>query len=435
MIATIRLWVVLAAIGISCAGAAAVYGPRIARNVVPELYIARAVLPIIHEATPQSEVFDAVTLIGQLVSGSWQQEIALGINKIESDYLQLDPSLSAALPVLTLQADATWDSIRQAYAADISLRMALTSVFEASLHLDRNIIAAYVPMLFDFPLTIDPRQISNEWNSSLIGGALHALDIDDNLFYRAYEAALFFERRPAPDFTRFIASIPALASGAEFAYVGREEYDIFSVTLSATAVNNSLSLLWEALESFEIGSKPIFEDDVLIILQIDDSRLVQTDIPLPNNEILSIYFTEGGGHSRLIFPQLELDWHYNNNGRFTHSLSSQYFDISLDWDFSNTANDNLFIKFENNDLSANINGRLRVSDKSAEANLRQINIITEELDAAFNIGIIIEASNEAVVFDAQNARRFADLNFFDLAAMYLRIEDSPLGGILGNLLP
>ena len=436
MAATIRLWIVLTAIGITCAGATAFYGARVARQIIPEVFIARAVLPVIQDLTPQNEVFEALSFAGDLLGGSWQQNLALGINRLEGEQIGIDPSLSATLPLLTLHSNMIWDSTQQAYSADLDLRMAVTSVFELDMYLDRNLMVFETATLFDFPIMMDPQNISGEWNASLLGRTILPITFDDFTFYQAYLDLLFSEPITPPDFTHFIASFQGIQNDLEFAHLGRDEFDNFSINIPASRVNTSVKLLWEALESFDIGHPPTFYEDLLILLQIDGSRLVQIDIPLDDSDVLQLYFSEGGGHIRFSTSQINGDWYFDNNGQFTHSITIEDFiSISINWDFSDyLVAENFAFRILDDDVRLSANGFLRISDGQIDTHLRQLELLADDVDVSFNLRATIEKPTQAAIFDSTNAHRLADLNIFDLLAMYQNISDSPLGGVLGDFL-
>ena len=436
MIASIRVWVVLALIGVTCAGAGAIYGPRLARRVVPELYVARAVLPLINELEIESEVFEAINLIGSIVSGSWEQELAFGVNRLEGSQIDMDPSIMAALPMLSLRADTIWDGSRQAYSADVSLRMAVTSVFDAELFLDRNLVAINAPIFFDFPITLNPHSIGSDWNNSFLGGMVLPITLDDDLFYSAYEAALFFERQTAPDFSRFLSSLRDIAGHLSFEYLGREEHDMFSITVPMGHANASTWHLWAALESFDMGEQFLFSENLVVVLHIDGTRLVQAEVQLPDlNDFLRLYFPVGGGRIQFATSNQEGEWLFDNDGRFEHTIRSPQFDLEIAWDFARTSGDNFNFSMDIEGTALSAAGSLNTTDTSAAINFRQLNIQTDDMDASFNIRTTMTASNQAVIFESEGARRLTDLNIFDLAMLYLRIADSPIGGLIGNLLP
>jgi len=435
MVATIRLWIVLTAIGITCAGAATIYGANVARQVVPEFFIARAVLPVIQALTPNNNVLEAIDFAGDLLGGSWHQNLALGINRLEGEHINIDPSLQSILPLLTLHSNMAWDSARQAYSADLDFRMAVTSVLDLDIYLSHNLIAFETSTLFDFPIMLDPQNISGEWNTSLLGRTVLPITFDDHTFYQTYLSLLFSEPITMPDFTAFLASFQGIQDDLAFAHLGRDNFDKFSVTIPSSRANNSVQLFWEALKSFDIGSPPYFKDDLIIILQIDGSRLVQVDIPLDDSDTLQLYFSESGGHIRFSTSQIEGDWFFGNDGQFTHSITIQDFKIFANWDFSDhLVAENFSFSVMVEDIKLSANGFLRISAEQIDTHLRQLDLLTDDLDASFNLRTTIERPTEAVAFDSSNARRLADLNIFDLLAMYQNINDSPLGGVLGDFL-
>ena len=435
MAATIRLWIVLTAIGITCAGAAAVYGTRAARQMVPELFVARAVLPVIQSLTPEDDVFDALIFAGDLLGGSWQQSLDFGVNRLEGDLIDIDPSIMATLPLLNLHSNMIWDNARQAYSADLGIRMAVTNVFELDMYLDRNLMMFETPVLFDFPIMVNPQIISEEWNASLLGRTILPITFDDFIFYQAYLDTLFSEPITMPDFTDFLASFHGIENDLEFEHLGQDEFDNFTVSIPASRVNTSIKLLWEALELFDLGAVPTFDEDLLILLQIDGSRLVQVDIPLDGSEVLQLYFSEGGGHIQFSTSQIEGDWHFNNSGRFKHSITTDEFNVFIDWDLSgHVVAENFSFSIDADDIKLSASGLLNISAEKIDTHIRNFDVVTDELNASFNLRTTLERPVTAVFLDSSNARRLADLNIFDLLAMYQNISDSPLGGVLGDFL-
>jgi len=432
MVATIKTWLVLTLVGVAGVGAAgAVYGPRLAREMFPQIYIARAVLPIAQEIVPDMDAVDSLIAIGNKLSGSWRQEMILGVSSIDgvlADNINaMNPMILPAIPTLTLHADTRWDSARSAYSADLRLQLLVTTVFSADLFLDQELIALQSESLFGFPVTANPRTLGSEWNSSLPGSTFFPTTLDDELFYQAYRAALFFERREAPNFDPFIASLRDLAASMEFDYLGRDDYDIFSVTIPVDQANISARLFFNAVQ---LPFVPL-QEDFTVLMHIDGSRLVLAKFPdidsyirpISNNALGFTLFGYSG------------EWHFDNNDRLQHSLTANGLTANLLWDHNAVSGDNFAIAVAYGGSHVNLSGSLRTSGDRTDAHLRTIEINVPDIRITLNLRSTIQPLDSPVTFASQDARRLTDLTIIHILDMTRRIGDTPIGGIIGNILP
>ena len=70
-----------------------------------------------------------------------------------------------------------------------------------------------------------------------------------------------------------------------------------------------------------------------------------------------------------------------------------------------------------------------------EADFRNLSLRTPDLDIALHARYVMTENTTPIQFDAAGARHLTDLNILDLFGALSRIEGSPLGGIVGGILP
>ena len=444
MIGTIRVWIIIAAIGAGCVGAVGVYGPRLARSTAPQFFVARAMLTLAQGVMPEIENLQAFSdLIEAFNNGVWRQELRLGINQLEGEITSnIDPSILSAAPMFTLKNVTRWDNVQEAFAAELALQMATTTIVNADLYLDRERMIVNIPMLFDFGLTVDPRRLGSDWDASLIGGMLLPGIIDDEAFYQMYMEMLFSPREEA-DLSGFIASMPELLRHMDFEYGGRhaiddfeQRVDIFYLTIPKYQVNASIGYVISGVD---------FTDDITLVLHINGRHVLgidyKTSIDVNHLQLAQsghIRFTEELGQLQFELVSLEsgMDSMHSIHGTLLFSDGPGHQAISFNINFT-----------ENRDLLssrgppqpsfiASLEGKIQIypQDYRIEADFRNLSISWQSSDISLIAQYAIQVDNEPVIFDDTNSRALTDLNIFDLLGMYARIEGSPLGGMLGDFL-
>ena len=456
MIANIRTWLVVTFLGLACAGAAAVvYGPEIARNVLPQFFLARAAAVTAQEFRPA--LMAAHSMIPRIQREPLRHELILGLNSINTAG-GLDPSLQAVLPILSMRNVTRWDNVNNAFAANLNLQMAATTIIGADLHLDSDRILLNVPMLLEHGIIVNPRQLGSEWNQSILGGLLFPVIIDDQVFYQIYQDILF-SRMEEVDFSPFLDSLPRLILETEIEFLGREAFEgsgrqveVFEVTVPAERANNSWELLLDtavfqapALDDTNIFTfiNPLTTEDLIVTVYVDGGRLAGVDMIAETADFIqnaSFRFPDVGSVSfNLLSVGKVSGFEQNLKGSMSvretvghHAINftievSSHTGLSNNLDFSG----DIF----NQTITAHGDVRLFPEVWRVEADIRALSISLPELDVSLNARYMLFADTEPVLFFGDDARLLTDLNIFDLLGIYARIEGSPLAGILGNIMP
>ena len=416
-----RLFIGLIAACTVCVGAAAIYGPTLARQMFPQFFVLRAAANLTREIIPENQALQLPVLLSEILRDSWRQEFIIGLNRLETDIADIDPNIMSAAQILSLRNVVRWDRVQNVYAAELALQMAATPLISADFHFNEERIAVTVPMLLDQSLTINPRRFGGELRESILGTFIQADEIDDALFYEIYSSAL--EVRREIHMEEFISSLARLAVNLDFEFAGRRDnLDIFRITIPAEQANISAGHLTDSV---------IFEEDIVLTMYLDGSRLAEI-----YSEWGSIRFTEpGAAEFDTIFGHGT--WLYDNNNRLYQSLSMTYIDgtsieASIDWDYQNIS---VSVGLAYGAFSAlvGLDGTLQVfpDNNRIESHLRTLNVnYGHQFDIALNIRHIIYSDNTPIIFDDDNTRTLASLNILDLAGIAARVADSPLGGII-----
>ena len=441
MVGTIKTWIIIAVIGAGCIGAAGLYGPGLMKNMFPQFFIARAAVNLSREVMTGTETLQTIpAMIEGILRESWRKEIILGIDHLEGDIVSnIDTSILAVAPMLSLRNVSRWDNIREAFEAELALQMAVTTIVSADLHLERELIAVNIPMLFDFGITADPRRLGSDWDNSILGSILFPGMIDDELFYQLYEDILF-EPGEEIDFSGFTASLAELAKHIEFEYAGRQTLDdteqmvdVFYLTIPANYAEASLDIIIQGAG---------FTDDLTLIVYVDGSRMVGVDfeagIIIENTQITKnshFRFPEAGRVQFEIIMLENLGFMHSANGYLVFDNGPGYYVVSFDINF--VGRRDILVSTLTFPFTAGANGRVRLypQEKRIEADFNNLSLSWQDNDVSVNIRYLLRSDNEPVIFDKSNARPLTDLNIFDLLGVYTRLEGSPLSGFFGSLLP
>jgi hypothetical protein len=358
----------------------------------------------------------------------------LGLNHLRG-IEGLDPAILSAAPMLSLRNVLRWDSARNAYAASVSLQMAVTTLLSADLHLDQDIIAVNIPLLFDHSITMDPRRLGSEWDSSIPGSMLAPGIIDDAMFYYMYSS--IFDRREEVDIAAFISSLAALAANTGFYYEGRGSEiaeDVFLLTVPASYANASANIL--------LPGGINFVEDLDITMFTGRNRLAgmdfeaRADIGSPSHILLrgQIRFPDTG-RAEFAFQSFEEAYGYLETLDGYLSLDDTTGNQTISFTVDAEGHGDLSTEPRPN-YSAGAEGTIRLFPEAwrAEADFSRLSIAIPGADLSLNLRYMVMPDNEPVIFDAEGARLLTDLNIFDLLGMYARIEGSPLGGIIGDFL-
>jgi|GEM_PF-2193174 len=422
-----RTWIAVTIIGLICVGAAGViYGPRLARTMVPQLYLARAAAVTVQEFRPAFDT--ALEMLPKLQGEQLRHELTLGLNNLQGDLVRnLDPGILSTVPMLSLRNVIRRDKVNDSFAADIGLQMAATPIVNVGLHLDRERIAVNVPLLFDHSIIVNPHRLGSDLTNSVLGTFIPPGMVDDAQFYWMYDNVLFDVTEPI-DLSEFFATLPGLFLSMEFEYLGRNEFDEFRVVVPAEQANRSWGALLGSFPDIDLVmfASQLTEDDIAVTALVGGGRLVGLSFELyDNTEEIIITSPEAGSLN------------------FRHSLTT---DI-----FSQATNIGLNVSDERTHQAISVNAdteaggmvsgsaeidlRLFPEAWRLEADVRSLSVSVPSLDIVLHARYMLMPDTEPILFHDEHARLLTDLNIFDLLGVYARIGSSPLGGILGNLLP
>ena len=382
MSVTKKLIIFIASIGVVCGVAAFIYGPAVVRSMAPQFFVTRAVTNTASEFMPLIDSLQ--TLAPKIQNEPIRGEVMLNIGRIDGGLAEehIPPFVRPVISMLTLRSIVRRDGTGDNYNLQMSLQMAATRLLNADIYINRDRIALNVPMLFDYSIIADPRRLGSEIDDSVLAYFLIPGLIDDDLFYQLYLSA-FFTPLEEIDIQAYIDDFTELIDQAEFEYLGREVYDIFYLSVP--------------------------HRDLSATVYIDDSRLVKVrfdnaNINFPEPGTVEFDFMEEAISGRLDFTGAGVNQVVNFN------LTAPYVTTS---------------------------GVLRLYPEywRVEADIDRLNIALQDIDLSLNTRFTLLPDTEPVIFNDANARLLTDLDIFDLLAMYTEIGDSPLGGILGNVLP
>lgn len=427
MIANIRMWIVIVALGgTACVSAGIIYGPRLARSVMPQFFVARAVTTTADEFLPSLQAVNAI--LPEIISNALRHEFTLRINRLEGDLAaNIDQNIISALPLTSLRSVTRWSEYRDVFTADLNLQIAATSLFHTDFYFDQERIAVNIPLLFDYALYLDPSRLGTDWNGSVFGTFLPALPVDDIEFFQTY--SLMFERVMPEhiDFTEFLDTLPGLIPYMEFEYLARvtlgdEEVDSFRVTIPVEQANISWRILWSNFPELDIMD---LSEDLAFNAYVDGDRLAQLSFsPIFSNGNISsnidgnIRFTdEGAAQFNIVSDQGPTIV----GGRIALSQNDINFDIELNQETFNLAT----------------SGAIRLFPDAwrIEADFNNISLAIPEANITANLNYMLLPDREPIIFDADSARHLTDLNIFDLLGLIGRVEGTPLGEIISNFLP
>jgi hypothetical protein len=292
----LRTILIILAVGAVGAGAAVVYGPTLAKNVVPQFFLARAASNTAAEFAPALEAIQV--LAPNVQSQPLRHELTLSLNNISGQGLTIHPSLLSALPIISLRSDTRFNNSRDAALVNLSLLMAATEIAEADIFLDRSQLVVSLPQFLDYGISIDPRSLGTEIMQSPLGIAFPEGLIDDERFYRLYNDFIIALRanRGTADFSRFILSLPALALTTSIDYIGREslpqimvhgmilegfdreqpQVDVFHMNIPTQEATSSLTSLLEALGFADHLTVTSISENTTVF--VGDNRIAGLDI-------------------------------------------------------------------------------------------------------------------------------------------------------------
>ncbi|MCL1987164.1 MAG: hypothetical protein FWG64_04240 [Firmicutes bacterium] len=396
-------------------GAAAAFGPNLARNFAPQFFIARAVLNTSQEFTPF--LWAARDILPQVQSQPLQLETSLTINRVDGSLIgNIPAAITPALQLLTIQnttrLDAAWDNL----ANSLNLQMAGTTLLNADFTLNRQQLLLNVPAIFDFNLAIDPRRLGSELNeSALTGMVLPANLIDDELFYYFY-SQLFLQRQQI-NVQGFINSAITMATNANFEYIGRnEDSHVFRVIPTMNDASTAANFILEGTA---------FAEDPIIDLGIIGNRLSFATV-IANFSIngiltpiyLEIYFTgTGEAEYEILFPNGTVAGNLAVTEQADHSRLN--FTVAITTDATATATGTV---------------QLYPQDWRIVGSFANLTITTPDIDITLNGNYSLQADYQPIIFNTAEARTLAQLGIFDLLGGMARLSESPIGGILGDLI-
>ena len=419
----VRNWIIAAVVCLVCGGAAAVYGPPLAKNMVPQFFVGRAAFNLYREFAP---MMDGTVIVNDFLRNSWRQESTLRVSRLEGEFLDsldVDPAVLSVLPMVALRNITRWDSDREALAWELALQMAATGILSVDFYLDRERMVIDFPALFDFPIAADPRRLGSEWDASL-GGWIMPGAIDDAQFYQAYTDMLFAARAQY-DVQGFLQSLAGLARYVEFEYAGRQTFDeeatsdVYHVILPAQRINHSLDILFANDVSFISGIR--FEDDLVFTLYVEGGRMLGVDF-----EVFRFRFPEPG------MTRFSAEFTSDSIPDQMHSVVSG--DISFDDSNALYQSISFDLSVAGLDFTAGAEGQTRVFAERVETALNNLRLEGPDFDISLNVQHMIFPDDEPVVFEAENARLLTDLNISDLLGVLNRIEETPLGAIMEGAL-
>ena len=399
---------------------AAMYVTPLGRNMFPQFFVARAATNTVRDFMPLVDSVRAI--IPQIQNSSLRHESTVGISRLEGRLAQnIPPAAISVFPMVSLRNVTLSD--RDAFFTELFLQMAATPIFNANLHLERGRAAVGLPMLFDYNIIVDPRHLGRDIDASIFGDTIVPRGmIDDELFYRIYSNILFAPRDEI-DINAFISILTELALHINFEYSGQEEdADVFNLTIPQNRANTALSSSLNAL-GIHIAADFAVTEDIPVILTIADNRLSAINFIAPIDisgvrfaPMFQLNFPEAG---RVQIEIIEL------TQRMQLDLAVQNNDIAIT------------SSVEDTNFSASATGTITLVPDAwrVEADFRNLSLQTSELDIALHARYMMTENTAPVLFDSTNARHLTDLNILDLLGALARIEESPLGGILGGVLP
>ena len=429
------IWIALAICGVVCTGVATVYGPPLAKNIIPQFFVSRAILPIAQEFMSDMETIQ--NLIIELQENPWRQDANFGLNHLRGDIAQnIDPTMLSAAPLAAVRSVLRWDNVQEIYVAQVSLQVAVTNLISANFHMDQNSIYANIPILFDYWIDANPRSLASDWNNSIFGG-FSSFIITDDTFYEMYRAVLFDTREQLSDlnFSKFLESLRALPEYITFEYLGQNVYDEYLLTIPAENVNESLSILFETLvETMPyLPNQLTLNEDLIINVFIDGSRLVRVNFDgsqlFGGSLIVSDINSAGNLRNAVSSNRNIVDFEiFINQEQQTEQLDNQnQINIWGDW-----SNNNISLNF-NVDGVASLNSEITILPERnrIEANIRELNLINDDMDLSINVRYSIYPDTAPIVIDRESERLLTNLNSFDLIPMAARAINSPLGELIG----
>jgi len=280
--------IVLGCVVVIGVGGVVLFEGQITRALFPQLYVARAIANTVSIIVPPPT--GVPDLAREIFQDSWQQQLTMGVSRLEGTNLppQLTPEVMAALQMLALRNNIAWNEPAQAWDADISLQMAVTTIIGASLHLEQERIAFNVPQLFDYYITANADNAIEEWNNSLLGQWLTRLHIDEDIFRHLYNYILFYEgeRLELHSFAEITAPLMAALQNADFSYIGQQELITNKIinTSPIATINET-----QTVSAFEITLPTTYADESFRLLR---------------NNVIRIYNHIAGYSGRALFPEV-----------------------------------------------------------------------------------------------------------------------------------
>ena len=423
-----KIWVFLGVLGVVCTSAVFA-GPPIARNIAPQFFLARAAYNTASEFMPLIE--SASLLVPQIQNSALRNEFTLNIGRIENGIADhIPPSIRAAIPMMALRGAVLWDDSRDIFNLNLSLQAAVTTLADADLYMQHNQIALYAPMFFGRPIVADPSRLGSEWAASPISG-IFDIWIDDAIFYHYY--SMLFAYVKEVDIAVFRDDIMSTIRDAQIEYLGRNDdglyvYRVVGSAFEATAFEATVYVNGNRLAA-------VYFDEFAI--RFPKARRMEFDFPhLTIGNIITAKFDGSRGNmtsaesegSRGNMASAESEGTRGNmtsaesegtRGHMTFAESGGHqlidFDISFD------------------DMEAA--GELRIVPDAwrIEADINRLNISLHDLNLSLGARVSVMPDAEEIVFDGTGARNLADLNIFDINL--LGLLESPLGGMLGGILP
>ncbi|MCL2707697.1 MAG: hypothetical protein FWF03_01135 [Defluviitaleaceae bacterium] len=480
--------IILSVAAAAAAFAAVRFGPFGKRD--PKLEVLLAVSKTYAEVKRPDTTL--ISLLSEIIQNKWDGAFSLSVNKLEAGLFELEPQITSALGIFTLNGSARRDTARSQIEASLGLQLAVTQVAELLLYFDKDLFAASVPKAYGNYITVDPRRVADEWDASILGdyfGPIGGTILQDP-FYEYYKMILFSAPKSEPADRRSLAQAALrLDEGAKYVREDKEDgKDVYSITLPGDSLNAFMR------EIFPLGGPEDGLPDDLIgdaingLFEMLDGVSVAGDVSIrlyvEGGKVSSINFEAGAEFSEGEFgltgwaafrgketnlDDIELTARISNGtqvyllyaefiNKFHDAASSDtdmkiklvdentsgtLIDASIEkrWDKSARAGDNLSFqagaKFGGNEIKIGAGGFCYADDagKKLDVNLRNLSFVLTtpggNVDASVNLRVALAADEFEIDFDESEAVRIGSINEFDVLLMIANLlSDSQLGPLL-----
>jgi hypothetical protein len=430
-----------------------------------------------------------IPLFSDMISNAWKHELSIGINRVGSDFFDIDPRILAALNLFTFNNTLRRSDDGQMLDGKFTVQFAVTPVADILFYADSNLIALNMPQGFDYYITADPRRVADEWDMSMLGeyfGLTHGMILQD-AFYDYYARIINFtpaEREDAPSWREHTTR---LSENIEIEYLGKNpKGDAYSIIINIDDMNDFLT------RSNPLGNIQTFPDDLIGDFVNEQMENIQ-NARLVGSIIIELYVASGKMSGLLIETQAELYgniWdvradavfkgetanlddisaiiQISNGDRsydiliesksrvgnadltysdFSLSVNNGLFDINwrLNWDRTLRQGDNFTFWMEaryGNDYSISLNTGGTVSIDSShqyiDANLRrmEIDLNTDEgsFDANINLRYILRPDHDGFQILEGTKIPITLINEMDIISIYSNLTTDPrLGPLFGMI--